>query len=97
VLGVLNNPTKHTNAKLDDLLWKARSATTEKAMKASYAAAMQEIQSQAIFVPVVNIGTSLAVSVKSQVKGLGSLQVVKGVKPRAFSNVGADWAGIYKG
>lgn len=97
VLGVVNNPTKHTNAKLDGLLWAARSATTEKAMKASYAAAMQEIQSQAIFVPVVNIGTSLAVSVKSKMKGLGSLQIVKGVKPRAFSNVGADWAGIYKG
>jgi ABC-type transport system substrate-binding protein len=97
VLGVVNNPTKHTNAKLDDLLWAARAANTPAAMKASYAAAMQEIQEQAVFVPVVNIGTSIALSVKSKVKGLGSLQLVKGTKPRALSNVGADWAGIYKG
>lgn len=97
VLGVVNNPTKHTNAKLDDLLWAARAANTPAAMKASYAAAMQEIQEQAVFVPVVNIGTSIALSVKTKVKGLGSLQLVKGTKPRALSNVGADWAGIYKG
>lgn len=96
VLGVVNNPTKHTNAKLDDMLWAARAATTDAAMKASYAAAMQEIQEQAIFVPVVNIGTSIALSTKSKVAGLGSLQLVKGVKPRALTNVGADWAGIYK-
>jgi peptide/nickel transport system substrate-binding protein len=97
VLGVVNNPTKHTNAKLDELLWAGRGATTEAAMKQNYAAAMQEIQEQAIMIPVVNVGTSVAVSVKSKVAGLGALQLVKGVKPRAISNVGADWAGIYKG
>lgn len=97
VVGVVNNPTKHTNAKLDDLLWAGRGATSEAVMKQNYAAAMQEIQEQAIMIPVVNVGTSVAVSVKSKVGGLGSLQLVKGVKPRAISNVGADWAGIYKG
>lgn len=97
VLGVVNNPTKHTNAKLDELLWTARSATTSKAMRASYAAAMLEIQQQAVFVPVVNIGTSIATSVKTKINGVGSLQIVKGVKPLTHSNVGADWAGIYKG
>ena len=96
-LGSLNNPTKHTNAKLDDLLWAARAATTPAAMKASYAAAMQEIQEQAVFVPVVNIGTSVALSKTTKVNGLGSLQLVKGVKPRSMTNVSADWAGIYKG
>jgi ABC-type transport system substrate-binding protein len=96
VLGVVNNPTKHTNAKLDDLLWAGRGAKTTKAMKSKYALAMQEIQKQAIMVPVVNVETSVAVSRKSKVGGLGSLQIVKGVKPRTVSNVGADWAGIYK-
>lgn len=97
VVGVVNNPTKHTNAKLDDLLWSARAASSEIGMKTAYAAAMREIQEQAIFVPVVNIGTSIALSTKAKVAGLGTLQLVKGVKPRALSNVGADWAGIYKG
>jgi ABC-type oligopeptide transport system substrate-binding subunit len=97
VLGVVNNPTKHSNTKLDTLLWAAREATTPAAMKASYKAAMQEIQEQAIIVPVVNIGTSVALSKTTKITGLGSLQLVKGVKPRSISNVGADWAGIYKG
>ena len=97
VVGVVNNPTKHTNAKLDDMLWAARAATSEIGMRTQYGAAMQEIQSQAIFAPVVNVGTSIALSKKSKVAGLGSLQLVKGVKPRAVTNVGADWAGIYKG
>lgn len=97
VLGVVNNPTKHSNTKLDTLLLAAREATTPAAMKASYAAAMQEIQEQAIFVPVVNIGTSIALSVKTKIKGLGTLQLKKGIKPRMISNVGADWAGLYKG
>jgi ABC-type transport system substrate-binding protein len=96
VLGVVNNPTKHTNAKLDELLWAGRGAKTTKATKSKYALAMQEIQKQAIMVPVVNVETSVAVSRKSKVGGLGSLQIVKGVKPRTVSNVGADWAGIYK-
>ena len=97
VVGVVNNPTKHTNTKLDDMLWAGRAATSEIGMKTQYAAAMQEIQSQAIFVPVVNIGTSIATSTKSKIGGLGTLQLVKGVKPRTVSNVGSDWAGIYKG
>jgi ABC-type transport system substrate-binding protein len=96
-LGVVNNPTKHSNTKLDDMLWAARAATTPAAMKAAYALAMQEIQEQAVFVPVVNIGTSVALSKKTKITGLGSLQLVKGVKSRVISNVGADWAGIYKG
>lgn len=97
VIGVVNNPTKHTNAKLDDMLWAARASSSPVGMKTQYAAAMQEIQSQAIFAPVVNVGTTIALSKKSKVAGLGSLQLVKGVKPRAVTNVGADWAGIYKG
>ena len=97
VLGAVNNPTHHSNTKLDDLLWSARGATTAAEMKRLYKAAMQEIQEQAVFVPIVNVGTSVATSVKSKITGLGSLQLVKGVKPRAISNVGADWAGIYKG
>jgi ABC-type transport system substrate-binding protein len=97
VLGGLNNPTKHSNTKLDDMLWTARAATTPATMKAAYALAMQEIQEQAVFVPVVNIGTSVALSKKSKITGLGSLQLVKGVKSRTITNVGADWAGIYKG
>jgi ABC-type transport system substrate-binding protein len=97
VSGGVNNPTKHTNTKLDDLLLNARAATTPAEMKNLYKAAMQEIQEQAIFVPVVNVGTTFATSIKTKITGLGSLQLVKGVKPRAISNVGADWAGIYKG
>ena len=96
-LGYIGNVTKHTDTKIDDLLWQARAATTPADTKAAYKAVTAEIQSQALLTSVVNFRWSFVTNNKSRFAGVGSLQVVKGKKVRPVTAQGADWAGMHKG
>lgn len=96
-LGYIGNLGKHSDTKVDDLLWQARSAATPAEAKAAYRAATAEIQSQALFTSVVNFRWAFVTNNKSKLAGVGALQVVKGKKVRPVTAQGADWAGLHKG
>ncbi|MFM2046869.1 MAG: hypothetical protein RL383_946, partial [Actinomycetota bacterium] len=96
-LGYIGNLGKHTDTKVDDLLWQARAATTPADVKAAYKAVTAEIQSQALFTSVVNFRWAFVTNNKSKLAGVGTLQIVKGKKVRPVTAQGADWAGLYKG
>ncbi|MFM1790196.1 MAG: hypothetical protein RLZZ526_523 [Actinomycetota bacterium] len=96
-LGYIGNLGKHSDTKVDDLLWQARAATTPADVKAAYKAVTAEIQSQALFTSVVNFRWAFVTNNKSKLAGVGTLQVVKGKKVRPVTAQGADWAGLHKG
>ncbi|MEY4031220.1 MAG: hypothetical protein RL573_131 [Actinomycetota bacterium] len=96
-LGYIGNLGKHTDTKVDDLLWQARAATTPADVKTAYKAVTAEIQSQALFTSVVNFRWAFVTNNKSKLAGVGTLQVVKGKKVRPVTAQGADWAGLHKG
>lgn len=96
-LGVVYNLTKHTDTSIDDLLWQARAATTEKATKTAYAGVTQKIQEQAIFTSIANFGWSYVTNNKSKLSAPGQVVIKKGTKAQAVGASWMDWAGISKG
>ncbi|MEY2711297.1 MAG: hypothetical protein RL487_1080 [Actinomycetota bacterium] len=96
-LGYIGNLGKHSDTKVDELLWQARAATTKTAARTAYRAVTAQVQSEALFTSVVNFRWAFVTNNKSKLAGVGTLQVVKGKKVRPVTAQGADWAGLYIG
>ena len=104
LLGSILSLTRHTDTKVDELLYKAHalpngvngnggSAAEKKAVKDAYAAATEYIQSQHLITSVAH-GYYNMFTTKS-VKNIGKTPGPSGKTQRVITNWGIDWTGVY--
>jgi len=96
-LGTILSLSHHSDTAVDDAIYAGRAATTKAAAKLSFAAATKELQSQAIITPITWNYYTFFTNNKSNLKGIGQLQIEKGKTQRLVTNWGVDWTGISKG
>lgn len=104
LLGSILNLPRHTDTKVDDLLYAAQAlpngasgnggtAAEKAAVKAAYAAATEYIQEQTI---ITQIGTGYyALYTTKKMQGIGKLKGPSGKTQRIVTNWGIDWTGVY--
>ena len=104
LLGSILNLPRHTDTKVDDLLYAAQAlpngasgnggtAAERKAVKAAYAAATEYIQEQTL---ITQIGTGYYnMFTTKKVFGIGKLKGPSGKTQRVVTNWGIDWTGVY--
>ena len=104
LLGSILNLPRHTDTKVDDLLYAAQAlpngasgnggtAAERKAVKAAYAAATEYIQEQTI---ITQIGTGYYnMFTSKKLRGVGKLKGPSGKTQRVVTNWGIDWTGVY--
>jgi len=104
LLGSILSLTRHTDTKVDDLLYAAQalpngvsgnggSATEKKAVKAAYKAATEYIQTENL-ISCIAIGYYNMFATKN-VKNIGKLAGPSGKTQRVVTNWGIDWTGVY--
>jgi ABC-type transport system substrate-binding protein len=104
LLGSILNLPRHTDTKVDDLLYAAQAlpngvsgnggtAAEKAAVKAAYKAATDYIQDQAIITCIAWGYYNLFASTKMQ--GVGKLKGPSGKTQRVVTNWGIDWTGVY--
>ncbi len=96
-LGTILSLSHHSDTAVDDALYAGRAASTKAASKISFAAATKEIQSQAIVTAITWNYYTFFTNNKSNMKGIGQLQIEKGKTQRLVTNWGIDWTGVSKG
>lgn len=104
LLGSILNLPRHTDTKVDDLLYAAQAlpngasgnggtAAEKKAVKAAYKAATEYIQEQTL---ITQIGTGYYnMFTTKKVRGIGKLKGPSGKTQRIVTNWGIDWTGVY--
>jgi ABC-type transport system substrate-binding protein len=104
LVGSILNLPRHTDTKVDELLYAAQAlpngasgnggtAAEKKAVKAAYAAATEYIQEQTI---ITQIGTGYYnLFTTKKVNGIGKLKGPSGKTQRVVTNWGIDWTGVY--
>jgi len=104
LLGSILSLTRHTDTKVDELLYAAQalpngatgnggSAAEKKAVKAAYAAATEYIQGEHLITSVAHGYYNLFA--KKSVKNVGKLKGPSGKTQRVVTNWGIDWTGVY--
>ena len=104
LLGSILSLTRHTDTKVDDLLYAAQAlpngasgnggtAAEKAAVKAAYKAATDYIQDQAIITCIAWGYYNMFASQKLQ--GVGKLKGPSGKTQRVVTNWGIDWTGVY--
>ena len=103
-VGSILNLTRHTDTKVDDLLYAAQAlpngasgnggtAAQKAAVKAAYKAATEYIQEQTI---ITQIGTGYYnMFASKKLQGVGKLKGPSGKTQRIVTNWGIDWTGVY--
>lgn len=104
LLGSILSLTRHSDTKVDELLYTAAAlpngatgnggtAAEKKAVKAAYAAATEYIQSEHLVTSVAHGYYNLFA--KKSVKNVGKLKGPSGKTQRVVTNWGIDWTGVY--
>jgi ABC-type transport system substrate-binding protein len=103
-VGSILNLPRHTDTKVDDLLYAAQAlpngasgnggtAAQKAAVKAAYKAATEYIQEQTI---ITQIGTGYYnMFASKKLQGVGKLKGPSGKTQRVVTNWGIDWTGVY--
>ena len=103
-VGSILNLPRHTDTKVDDLLYAAQAlpngasgnggtAAEKAAVKAAYKAATEYIQEQTI---ITQIGTGYyTLFASKKLQGVGKLKGPSGKTQRVVTNWGIDWTGVY--
>jgi len=104
LVGSILNLPRHTDTKVDDLLYAAQAlpngasgnggtAAEKAAVKAAYKAATEYIQEQTI---ITQIGTGYyTLFASKKLQGVGKLKGPSGKTQRVVTNWGIDWTGVY--
>jgi peptide/nickel transport system substrate-binding protein len=103
-LGSILSLTRHSDTKVDELLYAAAAlpngatgnggtAAEKKAVKNAYAAATEYIQSESLLTSVAHGYYNLFA--KKSVKNVGKLKGPSGKTQRVVTNWGIDWTGVY--
>ena len=104
LLGSILNLTRHTDTKVDDLLYAAQAlpngATGNGGTKAQRAAVKKAYQKATEYIQGEHIITSVAhgyynMFAKKSVKNVGKLKGPSGKTQRVVTNWGIDWTGVY--
>jgi len=104
LLGSILSLTRHTDTKVDDLLYAAQAlpngatgnggtAAEKAAVKAAYKAATEYIQGEHLITSVAHGYYNLFA--KKSVKNVGKLKGPSGKTQRVVTNWGIDWTGVY--
>lgn len=98
-LGTILNLNRHTDTKVDDLLYAAQAlpannAAQRAAVKKAFAAATQYIQEQGLMTSISHGYYTLFA--KKNILGIGKLKLPSGKTQRIVTNWGIDWTGVYK-
>jgi ABC-type transport system substrate-binding protein len=98
LLGTVLSLTRHSDTKVDDLLYAAQAmpngtAAEKKAVKKAYAAATEYIQSEHLLTSVAHGYYNMFA--KKSVKNVGKLKGPSGKTQRVITNWGIDWTGVY--
>jgi hypothetical protein len=104
LLGSILSLTRHTDTKVDDLLYAAQAlpngetgnggtAAEKAAVKAAYKAATEYIQGEHLITSVAH--GYYALFAKKSVKNVGKLKGPSGKTQRVVTNWGIDWTGVY--
>jgi ABC-type transport system substrate-binding protein len=104
LLGSILSLTRHTDTKVDDLLYAAQAlpngqsgnggtAAEKAAVKAAYKAATEYVQGEHLISSVAH--GYYALFAKKSVKNVGKLKGPSGKTQRVVTNWGIDWTGVY--
>ncbi len=92
VLGIAH----HSDLTVDNLFYAGNAAANKSVAKIKYQEATTRLQNEGIITGVFSQADQMFVNNKSNLGGIGTLQIVKGKTQRTVTNWGFDWTGIYK-
>ena len=96
-LGTVLNLSHHSDGAVDANIYNGRAAGSVGSAKQSYRLATAEIQRQALLTTLNYFYYDLVAYKKSNLLGIGQLQIEKGKTQRIVTNWGIDWTGVSKG
>ena len=92
-VGSILNLNRHTDTKVDEILYAGEAAKSAAAAKKKYQEATAYIQKEALMTSINRFYYDFFTNKK--IGGVGKLQLVKGKTQRIVTNWGIDWTGVY--